>query len=300
MIGERPAALGVGIFALLAATLGAVAITRGRTRRHPAQPLPSQPTYGRSQPQPSQPTQGSPVVSPGNFTAQYTPQFWAMQLAPLAAAQHIPLAFVTAAITEESQGNPCAIGNPEQYGKDGNPREIGPYQLYNAPDGSSDDFTYLKISPVAMRVYCNPNKVPYTTRDGRHIMGPSQQVIRPLTDAEVAEVAAAIIGKVGQSRTYAAHYAIESKLAWPSDGVDFWRLVKLVHGLPGLVNTGIHNVTAFLGRPPVSWAEYRHCIQSGQVHCDPNTEKYRGSDGFASTFDNAEKATATMQGAAVS
>ena len=237
---------------------------------------------------------------PSNLTATYTPEFWAGVLAPYAAAAHIPLAFVIAGITEESGGNACAIGNPEQYGKDGSPREIGPYQLYNAADGTADDFTAQKLLPAAFRAYCNPAKVSYRLRDGRTVLGPSQEVIRPLTDGELAMNAQAIVGKIGQSRAYAGRYATAAGVRWPPDSVDFWRLVKLVHGLPGLVNNGLAHVTAFLGRAPTSWAEYRQCIQSGQVHCDPNTEAYRGSDGFASVFDNAEKATATMQGAAIS
>lgn len=291
---------GAGVFALVAATLGAVALTRGRSssgRGRGAAQTP--PTRGRGAFQPPSRVPTPPVTPgaamPGNLTATYTPEFWAGALAPLAAAQHVPLAFAIAGLTEESGGNPCAIGNPEQYGPDGNPRELGPYQLYNP-----DDLNFLKISGNALRAYCNPAKTSYRLKDGRTVMGPSQEVIRPLTDAEVAQVAAAIIGKIAQSRSYAAHYATASHLAWPSDGVDFWRLVKLVHGLPGLVQSGLPNVTAFLGHAPTSWAEYRHCIESGQAHCDANTEAHRGADNFASIFDNAEKATATMQGAAVS
>ncbi len=233
-------------------------------------------------------------MTTSNLTSTYTPEFWATVLAPYVAQANIPLPFAREALTEESNGNPCAIGNPEQYGPDGNPREMGPYQLYNP-----DDLNYLKISGASLRAYCNPNKVPYRTKDGRTVMGPSQEVIRPLTVDEVTEVAKAIVGKISQSRSYAAHYAMLAAVRWPPDSIDFWRLVKLVHGLPGLVSSGLGNVATFLGRAPTSWAEYRHCIESGQVKCDPNTEAYRGSDNYLSEWTNAEKATSTMQGAAI-
>ncbi len=227
-------------------------------------------------------------------TKAYSTAFWGIVMFPYAAQHAVPLAFALAAIAEESGGNPCAIGNPEGYGPDGNPREMGIYQFYNP-----DDLKLLKLTGAGLRTYCSAERVTYKTKDGRTVLGPSQRVSRLLTAAEVTEQANATIDKIVQSRSYAAHYTAASGIAWPFDGVDFWRLVKLVHGLPGLVNTGIAHVTAHLGRAPISWAEFRHLIESGAVKCDPATEGYRGKDGFGWIFNNAEKATATMPGKAI-
>lgn len=229
---------------------------------------------------------------PGNLTSTYTPELWATALVPFVALHQIPLEFAVAALTEESTGNPCAIGDPTQYGDDGNPRELGIYQLYNP-----DDLKLVKLTGSELRAYCSPQKVPYKLKDGTTVMGPSQEVIRPLTADEMAAQARGAVEKIASSRAYAAHYAALAGVKWPSDGVDFWRLVKLVHGLPGLVNNGIAHVTTYLGRPPASWAEYRHLIESGAVKCDPATEAKRSK--YPEIFNNAERATATMQGKAI-
>jgi hypothetical protein len=229
-----------------------------------------------------------------SLNRMYSPQLWITVIGPYAAMQHVPIPFAIAAITEESGGNPCEIGNPEQYGPDGNPREMGIYQFYNP-----DDLQLLKIPGHNLRAYCNPNKVPYKTKDGRTIMGPSKEVIRPLTAAEMGEQGKATIDKIVHDRNYAGGYAAASGVRWPMEGVDFWRLVKLVHGLPGIVSSGLANVHAHLGRPTSSWSEFRHLIESGTVHCDDETEKYRGDDGYGWIFNNAEKATSTMQGKAI-
>lgn len=228
------------------------------------------------------------------YNRMYPPQIWITVIAPYAASHQVPLEFVEAGLTEESGGNPCAIGNPEQLGPDGNPREMGVYQFYNP-----DDLQFLKITGAQLRAYCSPTKVAYKTRDGRTIMGPSQEVIRPLTAEEMGVQGKGTVDKIVKDRVVAAHYATAAKLTWPSSGIDFWRLVKLVHGLPGLVSIGLGNVAAHLGHAPSSWAEFRHAIESGAVHCDPNTESHRGNDGFGWIFDNAEKATSTMQGKAI-
>lgn len=224
-----------------------------------------------------------------SLTHSYTPEIWATAIGPFAAVAHVPLEFAVEALREESAGNPCAIGNPEELGPDGNPREMGVYQFYNP-----DDLKLLKVTGAQLRAYCSPNKVAYHTKDGRTVLGPSQEVIRPLTAEEMTVQAKATVDKIAQSRSYAAHYAMLAEVRWPPDSIDFWRLVKLVHGLPGIVSSGLPNVHAHLGRAPNSWAEFRQLIQSGTVKCDANTEAYRSK--FAATFDNAEAATATMQG----
>ncbi len=233
----------------------------------------------------------------GHLASRYTPEVWAALLLAYAPLQNIPLPFAVEWLREESGGNPCDIGNPEQYGPDGAPREMGIAQFYNP-----DDLQFLKITSTQLRAYCSPEKVPYRVKrkDGTivTVMGPSKEVIRPLTSDEMQVQAKATCDKIAQSRSYAAHYAALAGVKWPSGGVDFWRLVKLVHGLPGLVSSGLAHVATYLGRAPSSWAEFRHAIESGAVHCDANTEAHRGDDNFGSIFANAEKATSAMHGQA--
>lgn len=302
-----------------AAAIAAGVFIRGRgARSHgaPTQPAPAGPPgpprspepYGRrgeaqqasqpSRPTTPAPTSPSPAGSAMSYNRSYPPQFWITVIAPYAAIHGVPLEYAIAALTEESAGNPCAIGSPEQYGPDGAPRELGIYQFFNP-----DDLQFLKLTSTQLRAYCSPNKVPYKVkrRDGTvaTVMGPSQEVIRPLTADELGVQGKGTVDKIVKDRGTASRWATAARLTWPSDGVDFWRLVKLVHGLPGLVSVGLVNVAAHLGHAPTSWAEFRHAIESGAVHCDAATEAHRGDDNFGHIFDNAEKATATMRGKAI-
>ena len=221
----------------------------------------------------------------------YTTEVWATPLAPLCAVHGIPLAFALSAIEEESGGNPCAIGAPGAVGPDGFPREQGIYQFYNP-----DDFTLLGLKSGSLRAYCNPQKVQVRDKHGNLVWSHSQEVIRRLTDEEMLEQATATTQKILASFQEASKWAKAAGVTWPSDGKDFWRLVKLVHGLPGLLHA-IVAVAKHLGRPPGSWSEYRTQIETGAVKADDKTEAYRAQ--YASIFDNAEKATAAMEGEAL-
>jgi len=234
------------------------------------------------------------ATSTKNFNAAYSLPIWRFLFTARNALTNYPIDFIMDSIKEESGGNPCTIGNPEQYGPDGNPRELGIFQLYNP-----DDLKLVRRTGAQMRAYCNPNKVQYHLRDGRMVMGPSQEVSRLLTSEEMGAEVDAVLAKIGASRASVLRCTTENGVTWPLDSKDFWRLVKLWHGLPGLVSTGLHAVAKYLGRPPRSWAEYRHLVQTGTVKCDAGTEAYRGNDGFAHVFDNAENATANMPGQAL-
>lgn len=229
----------------------------------------------------------SPRTGPANALG-YTTASWVPLLAGPCKAAGIPPAYARQAIKEESDGNPCSIGRPGDVAPDGNPRELGIYQVYNP-----DDLKKLGVTSQQLRAYCVAGMFPVTYR-GKMVMSHSQSVARPLTPQEMQQQVDVTVGKIIESRDYANRYATAAGVTWPRSpdaaGVDFWRLVKLVHGLPGLVQ-GLVPVAKKLGHPP-SWQEFRSTIENGAVVLDPKTESHRHE--FGSIFNNAEHATSGM------
>ncbi len=181
-------------------------------------------------------------------------------IASQAAAEGVPYAFAKAWMAKESGGNPCAFGSAKAFGPDGNPREMGLGQLYNP-----DDFDALGIDSAGYRAYCTVG---------------TQTQSRSLTPDEESEQVRGLIGIITRCRTAARKY---NPGDWSEDSADFWRLVKLNHALPGLLH-GQSQVTAYLGRPAASWAEFRETV--GQVQLDHGTMVY--SDSFDKLLNNAE------------
>ena len=82
--------------------------------------------------------------------------------------------------------------------------------------------------------------------------------------------------------------AAKNGLRWrPKDQL---KLVKLVHGLPGLVKSGVALATKHLGRAPRDWLEFKTAVNATKM--DAGTEKYRNL--FPKVFANAEKVTAGL------
>jgi hypothetical protein len=213
---------------------------------------------------------------------------WARILAPMCLDANIPLPFALAWIDTESGGNPCAIGDPTAHGWCGDrqctdprygafPREMGVAQIYNA-----HDFKELGINPSEFRAYCGPSQ------GGQF----SQVVARPLTQDEIKQQAKAAIGKIKMDSVTATHQLmnINAGPAWAPDRQDFWRLVKLQHGLPGLASSGLPTVSRKLGRAPINWSEFRKTVAA--VHLDRGTERYRNQ--FNRILDNAEKTASSV------
>lgn len=220
----------------------------------------------------------------GYSTATWIP----LLTAPLQAAG-IPLSYAIHAMQEESGGNPCAIGAPGAVGPDGNPRELGIYQVYNP-----DDLRKFGVTGAQLRAYCVAGMAPVNYK-GKTVLSHSQGVARPLTAQEMQQQVDVVVAKIKESRDVAGRDATAAGVTWPrtpdAAGRDFWRLVKLVHGLPGLVH-GLPTVAARIGHPPASWSEFRSAIESGSVVLDPKTEGYRSQ--FSSLFNNAEKAASGL------
>lgn len=215
------------------------------------------------------PTPPSGSGSGARPSGNYSPESWMPYLTPLLAKLNIPLIFAINWIRLESGGNPCAFGTARAKGPDGNPLEQGIGQLYNP-----DDFVALKVPLGSLRTYCIPG---------------TQACSRPLTEDEMYAQARALVGLIGRCTARAARVLGDNAAAalpgWDSRRPDFWRLVKLVHALPGLVG-GFGNVRAALGRPPTGWDEFRDSIMKS-VKLDSGTERYRSD--FPRLFANAER-----------
>jgi len=173
----------------------------------------------------------------------YPPSAWAPVVASLISSKYprVKMAPALKWIADESGGNPCAWGDPPPEGtaEDGNPREIGIGQLYNP-----DDFNRLKITSSSLRAYCVPG---------------SQRLSRKLSPQEMIDqvtytVMEPIMWGMEKVDTLAAQYTL------PWGEVDYWKLVKAPHALPGIINTGFPAVVKKLGRTPGDWNEFRQVL----------------------------------------
>lgn len=178
----------------------------------------------------------------------------------------------------ESGGNVCAVGDKYQLHA-GAPKEIGLWQIYNP-----SDFRELGISPAELLAYCvrpAPGDKPNTSK-----MNP-QRLSRPLTDIEAARHVEIGMRFIHMKREYALGFMHDAGIAWPATSIDTWRMTKLVHGLPVIVNTGIAQVARRLGRPPSSWAEFRATYETINPRAvyKPGAKK---QDGYWRALQNAE------------
>lgn len=168
-------------------------------------------------------------------------------------------------IKVESGGKPCAVGKLTSHGPDGEPRELGLFQIYNP-----DDLVRLKISSKALRAYCVPG---------------SQECSRPLTADEMRYQVDSGIKLISWCVRSARNTLAANGASWGEK--DMYRACKLVHGLPGILKSGIPATKKKLGHAPHSWSEFRATLAN--VVLDAGTEKYRSS--FDRILDNAEKTT---------
>jgi hypothetical protein len=118
---------------------------------------------------------------------------------------------------------------------------------------------------------------------------PGTQVCsRPLTEAEKIAQADATMKLILRCREIAGAAGAKNGITW--NPKDRYKLIKLVHGLPGLVKTGLALTTKHLGRPPRDWQEFKVAV--GQTKMDDGTEKYRSL--FPKLFANAEKVASDL------
>jgi hypothetical protein len=218
---------------------------------------------------------------------------WAALLAPLVldGTPKIQLPYAVKWLAMESGGNPCSVGDPRQHGPDGQPREIGIAQLYNP-----DDLTGTGVSAAELRAYCVPGDQHETVYRGKKVRGFSQKLSRPLSVGEMQTQARLTVRKIRTAAAAAGKDLLAigagALPAWSPNRRDFWRLVKLQHGLPGLSRSGLPAVTAKLGRPPRDWQEFKNTIAGTPIRNDPRTEGAR--DQFAWIMGNAERCASTF------
>lgn len=187
-------------------------------------------------------------------------------------------AFAMEWINVESDGNPCAVGDPGSVAQDGNPVEIGIGQLYNP-----DDFKRYGVDPSAFRAYApfaRPLAQEY--RDAEKALAAAEQAnnaagassaratmakvsrqmqtqTRALTPAELDDQARyTLLHKIADGITNADHVSQMYGLAWQSP--DVWKLVKAPHAWPPILNEGMPAVVKKLGRAPASWSEFRTAL----------------------------------------
>jgi hypothetical protein len=209
---------------------------------------------------------------------------WAALLAPGCLAHRIQLPYALKWIDLESGGNPCAVGHPAAHGPDGNPREIGIAQLYNP-----DDLARAGVMGAQLRAYCVPGDDHAISYKGRTVRGFSSALLRSLTAAEMQQQADATIDLIARCMVMATRdlVAVHAGAAWSPSTRNYWALVKLQHGLPGLSHTGLRAVARRLQRAPRSWQEFTATVSNVHVQLDPETMKYR--DEFPAILANAEQ-----------
>lgn len=188
----------------------------------------------------------------------------------------LDLDFVMKWIEVESGGNPCAVGNFKQRGPDGHPREMGIGQFYNP-----DDLVRIKLTGDQLRAYCIPE---------------TQKLSRPLTPEEMRQQAKATIDLILYCRERAIRdlsgVGAPMNEAWNPKARDFYALIKLQHGLPGIPKKGFPAVTRLLGHPPRSFAEFSEAIS--HVNLGEATERYRAS--IPRILANAVKTASVVKG----
>jgi hypothetical protein len=253
----------------------------------PATP-PAIPTPGPADDAPI-PATGRERIRPPSLEA------WGLMLAPGCIASGIQLSYAIQWLALESGGNPCAVGYPSSRGPDGYPREMGIAQFYNP-----DDLQRLGLTSSELRAYCVPGDQHETTWRGKKIRGFSSKLARPLTSSEMQRQADATVSLISWSMTRVRQIltSIGAGAAWSPTRRDFWRLVKLEHGLPVLISEGLIRINAKLGRAPRDWEEFKQGID--MVTLGARGEEKRRQGLFPRVFENAEKCASAFDERSVS
>lgn len=239
-------ALGAGV---LAGVAGAVLIWRARQRALGTGGVPK--------------LFGLPLEVPPRPIQEYTPSVWEPLVRALIAKDfpRIDPRIALKWLAMESGGNPCSFGRPGDQGPDGEPREIGLGQIYNPDDFQALGLSAFGLLPGSFRAYCVAN---------------TQLRSRSLTGKEMEDqVRFTLLAKIAQGMDTADRIVAKYHLPWAK--LDYWKLVKVTHALPAILNQGLPAVVKKLGRAPKNWAEFRQVLGMEQ------------SPGWVKGLNNAEK-----------
>lgn len=251
------------------------------------------------------------------YTDTYNTESWRPIMIAVAPSSGVPIEFAMEWIRRESRGKPCAVGNRfASFDGGKHPRETGIGQLYGP-----DDYATTKTDPEALRSYCNPkylasivdgNGHPVLGKDGKQVQewAFSQQCARDLTPSEMGEQVRSFMALVKACQHRADHLLSSVGAKWNTSSPDYWKFVKLQHGIPGLANA-IAYVTQILTRAPESWNEYATTVMTDPVLAlikehDAGTYKYydnppyvKAPGEFPKTLNNADQTGGVVVGPSV-
>ncbi len=283
------------LFSVLAASVAVGYAVRGRSRVVESTPTPPTPSSGKPGAAPAKGRWSDVVKKAGSAgmakivstnVKPPTLEEWARMMAPACKAAGCPVPYAVKWLDMESGGNPCAIGYPPAKGPDGNPREMGIAQFYNP-----DDVKRFGLTGDELRAYCVPGDQHEIMWKGKRIKGFSGKLLRNLTPDEITRQADAAVKLIKRSMTSATSdlMGVHAGTAWSPRQANYWTLVKLQHGLPGVARSGMPAVTKFLGRAPSGWKEFRATLP--KVKLDAGTEKWmKDNPGrIEAILDNAEE-----------
>lgn len=201
---------------------------------------------------------------------------WTPAVLPLAIKYGIPADFASAWMAVESAGRACAYGDAGAKGPDGNPKELGLFQIYNP-----DDLKLLNATGNELRAYCVPG---------------TQKQSRDLTIEEIVRHVDLGMQLIKHCLNQAVAELVRNGIGWPADGRDIWRACKLYHALPSIVHNGFTAATKHLGYAPVSWFEFRKAY----VATNPSAAKvgslyWRALENAERTGDFAPQSSVTIK-----
>jgi hypothetical protein len=186
-----------------------------------------------------------------------------------------PIGFLLSWIAVESQGNPCAVGVPNALDADGQPHEVGIFQLDPGNRQAAGGFSAAELRP------CCPNRT-----------GTRAQIeacVRALTDDELDVQVRAGLGYVRYCRAVVDLALEHNKTPWLYPSVDYLRAVKSCHGSEWVMRFGLPVVVARLGRPPATFEELAENLLANPPPSTPHTALVSASDFLTAVLDNARK-----------